>query len=68
MVLDLIGTLTAPNGARMGVSGMESRGGADYGVGLARWVPEWAEKNGDAGRTRPVWGANFDFFKFDSNF
>ena len=35
MVLGLIRPLTAPIGVIIGASGAESRGGADYGIGLA---------------------------------
>ena len=59
MVLGLIRPLTAPIGARTGASGAESRGGADYEVGLAPGVPKWAEKIRDFGGARPDFGVQF---------
>ena len=55
MVLVLIRPLVAPNPVLTGSPGRESRGGADYRVGVAPNIQKWTEIFGDPARSGRVW-------------
>ena len=55
MVLVLMGPLVAPNRVLTGSPGRESRGGADYRVGVGPNIQKWTEIFGDPAGSGRVW-------------